>query len=499
MELSFKTLDDYLQDLRRDIDQKADSASTASAPVTLIYGEEWLVETAFNKLLDVRMPPRRRSLNYEPLEGTSENIVDAIEKVNTYALLSGPKVVALLDVRLFDSGKDAATILQTARQAHASGNLRRAVTLFQRFLAVTEMQLDDFAQPDWPTKLAAHKEDIEDGQWLQEILAHCRSGASTASAKPADAAAALQAAIEKGFPVGNHLILTAHTIDKRRSVFQTIRRVGVSIDCTVPRGERRADKKNQQELLREMAAKRLTEDSKAIEPGAFEALCEKTGFELRNFLNNLEKLITYVGHRSRITAEDVESLLQRTKKDPVFVFTNAVTEKQTADALFFMHSLLADGLRPEQILVAVLNQMRKLLLIKEFVLGTAGKSWYADCAYGTFKSLVMPAVVEHDAQWTQRMIQWGNPADPAQGKGNQDGPKRSSKKREPSTDLVIAKNPANSFPVYQLFKKSERFSRQGLLEAFEHLTAADMRIKSGSEDKTLVLEDLVIKICSQAG
>jgi DNA polymerase-3 subunit delta len=268
------------------------------------------------------------------------------------------------------------------------------------------------------------------------------------------------------------------------------------IDCTVPRGERSADKKSQRNLLQEMTDTRLAEHQKTIDPGAFEALCAKTGFELRNFVNNLEKLVTYVGKRRRIAVEDVETLLKRTKKDPVFAFTNAVTEKRAADALFFMHSLLSEGMRPEQILVAVLNQVRKLLLIKEFVRGPAGKSWYAGCPYGTFKSMVMPAVTHHDAQFLEQISRWDTPADPPPAGSPENRRKSTQKKRRPATDLLLAKNPGNPFPIYQMFKKSEKFSLEELLRAFAHLTAADMRIKSGGEDKSLALEALILKICS---
>ena len=76
------------------------------APVYLIFGEELLTRNAFNELLDALLPASSRDVNYEPLDGTQVNIHEALERVNTYSLLPGKKVVALRDTRLFYAGQD---------------------------------------------------------------------------------------------------------------------------------------------------------------------------------------------------------------------------------------------------------------------------------------------------------------------------------------------------------------------------------------------------------
>ena len=63
------------------------------------------------------------------------------------------------------------------------------------------------------------------------------------------------------------------------------------------------------------------------------------------------------------------------------------------------------------------------------------------------------------------------------------------------SDLSIAPQPKNPYPVYQLFRKSEHFDPQSLLKAIEHLAQADRQIKSGAENKQLILEKLVWSVC----
>jgi len=70
-------------------------------PVYLIYGEEMLYKTSLNELLDAMIPADKRSHNYDPFDGTDENIQEALERVNTYSLMPGTKVVAICDSNIF--------------------------------------------------------------------------------------------------------------------------------------------------------------------------------------------------------------------------------------------------------------------------------------------------------------------------------------------------------------------------------------------------------------
>jgi DNA polymerase-3 subunit delta len=78
-------------------------------------------------------------------------------------------------------------------------------------------------------------------------------------------------------------------------------------------------------------------------------------------------------------------------------------------------------------------------------------------------------------------------------------PAEGRKKKKPAkagTDLQLARNPANPFPVYQTLKKADRFSRAELLAALEAAAEADIRLKSSALAPRLVLERLVWRICS---
>jgi DNA polymerase-3 subunit delta len=75
--------------------------------------------------------------------------------------------------------------------------------------------------------------------------------------------------------------------------------------------------------------------------------------------------------------------------------------------------------------------------------------------------------------------------------------KKTKKKKQLATDLLVAKNPKNSYPIFQLFKKSERFSKEELLEAVDSLNQTDKRLKSSGQNPKLVLENIIFSICKK--
>ena len=101
-----------------------------------------------------------------------------------------------------------------------------------------------------------------------------------------------------------------------------------------------------------------------MDKATYQALVEKTGFDLFTFTNNLEKLANFVGDRKQITVADTEAVLTRTKLDPIYALTNAIADRDLEKALYLLKSLFAGGVHPLQALAAITNQTRKLLRIK---------------------------------------------------------------------------------------------------------------------------------------
>ncbi|HAO22979.1 MAG: hypothetical protein BWK80_29850 [Desulfobacteraceae bacterium IS3] len=445
------------------------------SPVYLIHGEEFLYKTAFESVLNSLLAPSDRDLNYEAVE--NENIFEAIERLNTFSMMSGTKVVSLCDSRIFYSKQDDEELLQKAKDAFDAKELKKAGKYLSGLLGLLKLSYDDLS-PENRDKY--FKLDLGgDDKWLDALVAFCKDNDIKIIA-PKNNAEDLQQAIEKGFPTGHYLLITTDIADKRRGLFKAISEKGIAIDCSVPKGERKADKIAQESVLQERMKSVLSESGKMLEPAAYHALYEMTGFDLRTFSSNLEKLVSYVGDRKKITLQDVESVLKRTRLDPIYELTNAVADRNAQDSLFFMTSLLSAGFFPLQILAAIANQIRRLLLIKGFAESPQGKKvWKAGLSYNPFQEKVMPAIQDYDKALTDYLESNGN----------------GDKKKKSATELLIAKNPKSPYPIYQVLLKSEKFGKHDLVNALEALSSADMKLKTGGGSPKLILEELILRIC----
>jgi DNA polymerase-3 subunit delta len=252
----------------------------------------------------------------------------------------------------------------------------------------------------------------------------------------------------------------------------------------------------QESVLVEKMNSILADGGKTMDQATYLALYEMTGFDLRTFCNNLEKLINWVGDRAEITIKDVESVLQRTKRDPIYELTNALADRSADSALFFLDSILSSGIHPLQVLSALINQVRKLLLAKGFVKSPQGKDWQSACPYSYFQKQIVPAMVEYDRKLMDQLDTWQTVLNPEAISQKTGPPKKGKKtKSKATTDLLIAKNPKNPYPIYLLLKKSDGFSQDKLISAVEVLAEADKKLKTSSQSPKLVLEKAILSIC----
>ena len=487
--ISYRDLKKYLKEL----------GHNPFAQVYLIYGDEMLVKNAFDELLDALLPASDRNLNYEPLDGAQENIHDVISRVNTYSLLPGIKVVALRDSKIFYAGQDKDRLLESAKKAYDDDNIKKAAKHLLGLMGLLNLAFEDVSKSNRPQSLGKSMTLAPDDAWLDETINYCRENNLSAAAVKDDSRI-LQQAIEKGFPADNHLIITTDLVDKRRALFKAFSIKGEVIDCSVPKGDRRADRVVQESVLVERMNAMMAAAGKTMAPSTYKVLYEMTGFDLRTFSSNLEKLISYAGDRQEISITDVESVLQRTKKDPVYELTNALADRQSEAALFFLGSILSSEIHPLQVFSALTNQMRRLLLVKDFVESPYGGDWQAACHYDYFQRQVIPAIVAYDRNLLDHLSGWQTmlteETNSRKAGAKTQGKKRKSKSK---TDLLIAKNPKNAYPIFQLFKKSERFSKEELINNFETLFAADKKLKSGGQNARLVLEKVILDICKKHG
>jgi len=435
----------------------------AAAPVYLLYGDEFLYKSAFKALLEALLSPHQKSLNYEALDGSTADIHELVARLNTFPLLPGAKVICVHDTQIFYSQTSIDDLVLKSKEAFEKQDLKRSARYFVGALSVAGLSLDDLCHggSDECLELALGKsfrvyQKAADG-WPRQVIDCCLHEPWSMPAHREDADV-LNEAIRAGFPKTNHLILTGEFVDKHRKLYRTIKQIGVVVDCSIAQGDKAVDKRQQREILRAHMMQTLGHASKTMAPAGFEVLYEKTGGGLRNFNSELEKLIAFVGDRKEILADDVQEASEKTKQDPIYELSNAIGHRDAPKALLLVQSLLKAKFIPLQILSAATNQVRKMILLTDFIRSVPGCGWKRGMSYGAFQKSV----------WSElRKCKGG----------------------------ILSEN-AHPFSVYKTLMHSDNYSPEELEEALGILLGADIQLKTGAQqDAGLVLEHALLRIC----
>lgn len=467
------------------------------SPIYLIYGEEVLYKSALDRLLDAILPPEDRGFGLETVDG--DNVHEAIERVSTFSLMAGKKVVALTDSRLFESRRDDSAFLAKARDAWAARDPKKASRHLMALLGKRKLALTDLPDgPEPPPALSADEGIIEDGKWLVELIAYCREHDLTPTA-PQDRTADLERAIAAGIPEGHHLVITAEIIDRRRSLYKVITEHGTAVDCSLPTSNRKADRAAREAVISERFQEILGRHRKRLDPAARRAMEDRIGLDLRTLLSSLEKLVHFVGDRNRITPEDVSALLSRTRQDPVYALTGAVAERDVGAALFYVDSLLSAGFFPLQVLTAVANQVRRLIAVRGFLDSPAGRAWNPSMPYPHFQDTVLPEIRKHDETLLAIIEGWETTLTDGESAGGKPKAKgRKAKPKKPSTDLTMAAAGRSPYPIYLALQSAGRFTVDELVAALGCLSEADRRLKSSGMSPRVILDWAVHRVCRGA-
>ena len=131
--------------------------------------------------------------------------------------------------------------------------------------------------------------------------------------------------------------------------------------------------------------------------------------------------------------------------------------------------------------------MHRLLLAKDFIVKDGNRRWSARMSFPQFKSGFFGDVQAADESFLTLMENWDAMADP--------GCKPAKRKKKPSSDLVLVRNPKSPFPVFQTLKKADNFSLEELTAAVGSLSRTDLAMKSTGQDPRLLLEAFLIGLC----
>lgn len=168
-----------------------------------------------------------------------------------------------------------------------------------------------------------------------------------------------------GLPGNVKFLLSAPDIDKRRSFFKSLSKLGVVEVFDRPDASRGGWEQEVSGLVRKRAGERQLR----FAGEALELFTLFTGGDTRQIGNELEKLDLYLGEgRREITGDDVRLLVPVSRAGVIFELGNAIARRDVCQCLAQLDQLLNQGETPIGILlVAIVPTVRNLLAVKDLM------------------------------------------------------------------------------------------------------------------------------------
>lgn len=151
-------------------------------------------------------------------------------------------------------------------------------------------------------------------------------------------------------------------IDKRKKLFQGIKKVGVVLEF----------KKLNAVALGNWISQYLKKKGKVMKKSVQHFLIENSDYLSKNstktlidMVNEIDKIIDYIGDREEILIEDIEEMLPRRLENDIFKLVDAIGQKDKKNALKFLNDMLREGENGLRILSMIARQFRILIQCKE--------------------------------------------------------------------------------------------------------------------------------------
>lgn len=162
-------------------------------------------------------------------------------------------------------------------------------------------------------------------------------------------------------PESTIVVFVETEVDKRSKLFKLVKDQGTVSEMNG------LDEKN----LKLFAASLLQQAGKKATESTIGYLLDKTGSDMANIQNEIEKIIGYAMNRDMVTTEDIDAVVSTQIEGKIFQMIDAIGSKQQQNALSLYYNLLSVREKPMSILFLITRHFNILLQIKDL----AGKGY----------------------------------------------------------------------------------------------------------------------------
>lgn len=168
--------------------------------------------------------------------------------------------------------------------------------------------------------------------------------------------------LKAGLSPDQFLIISATGIDKRSTFFKVIDEVGQVAEYNIPDRDYEA-----RPVALQRAASLFKREGYAIDSNALDAFIDKTGFETRQIMNEVEKMILYKGSDKKITIVDVQIITSSSSEAIAWDLTDAVAERRLGDAIHIFRQLLFQKESAVGLVIQLESLFQNLLRFREYL------------------------------------------------------------------------------------------------------------------------------------
>jgi len=431
------------------------------APCYLIHGDDdFAVQSSMDQIVKKVLPDATPGFNLFIIDG-DDDIERIYGEIMTPSLLAGRKVVVLRNTGLFRSKNPAADSFRRAVDS-LDRDPGRALKHFRSFMKIAGFDMEDLEGENWKNipekdwkKLLG--EDYPEMMQFVPVLAGLAPGDNFSAKGSNGGAEAISELLEKGFPEGNILVITADSVDQRKNLYKHIAQSGVVIAHVPPKYE-----KGKIISFSNSVRENMEKRGKKITPEAISALGKRTDNDIRTALSEIDKLVSYVGERDLIEEADIEEIAVKRSTDNAFRLNSCIVEKDLRGALDVLNDLLVNSEPALKILSLIIREFRLLLQAKILLNAGILSSFKPGLEYSGFQSGVYPEIKSA----VQKGLFLGD---------------------------IAGQHP---YVIYSAIRNSSRFSYEKLLTDLKYLLEVDISFKSTRIDQQIVLESVLIRMCS---
>ncbi len=188
--------------------------------------------------------------------------------------------------------------------------------------------------------------------------------------------------IKQGLPEGQRLILTTFKINRATALFKAF---------NAPHCEIKDFGNNLKPRQHEARAKTfiegwLPQTGLQLDSSVLQALLDRTGYDTRTIVSELEKLRCYCGERTKVTVKDITDIVASGATAEVWDLLDSFALRRSADFIKELRVQLSQAESPIRLATSLDTRVSELLTVRELL----DRKWATSEGYGGLRWGTMP-------------------------------------------------------------------------------------------------------------